>query len=39
MADPLIHSMKEFHDIIDPAIKAAGARAIVEIGSEFARMS
>lgn len=39
MADLLIHSMKEFHDIIVPAIEAAGAREIVEIGAEFGGMS
>lgn len=39
MTELLIHSMSEFADIILPALDAAGARNIVEIGAEFGGMS
>jgi hypothetical protein len=39
MAELLIHSMKEFEGIIVPALEAAGARELVEIGAEFGGMS
>jgi hypothetical protein len=39
MPDLLIHSMSEFSDIILPALGAADARRIVEIGAEFGGMS
>ena len=39
MAELLIHSMKEFEGIILPALEAAGAREIVEIGAEYGGMS
>jgi len=39
MADLLIHSMAEFRDIIMPALAAAEARQIVEIGAEFGGMT
>lgn len=39
MADLLIHSMSEFSGIILPALEAADARDIVEIGAEFGGMS
>lgn len=39
MSNLLIHSMSEFTDIIVPALAAAKARRIVEIGAEFGGMS
>lgn len=39
MGDLLIHSMAEFRDIIMPALAAAEAREIVEIGAEFGGMT
>ena len=35
----LIHSMSEFHDLILQVLELAGARQVVEIGSEFGGMS
>jgi SAM-dependent methyltransferase len=39
MSNLLIHSMAEFTDIIVPALAAADARRIVEVGAEFGGMS
>jgi hypothetical protein len=39
VADLLLHSMAEFHDVILPALEAAGARDLVEIGSEAGTMT
>jgi hypothetical protein len=39
MTNLLIHSMAEFRDIIMPALAAAKARRIVEIGAEFGGMT
>lgn len=39
MADLLIHSMSEFSEVILPALAAAKAKQVVEIGAEFGGMS
>lgn len=39
MADLLIHSMSEFSSLIIPALEAAEAANVVEIGAEFGGMS
>jgi hypothetical protein len=39
MGDLLIHSMAEFADIILPALAAAEAKEIVEVGAEFGGMT
>lgn len=39
MAELLIHSMAEFRDIILPALAAADAKEIVEVGAEFGGMT
>jgi tRNA A22 N-methylase len=39
MADLLLHSMAEFTCIILPSLEIAGAKRIVEIGSEYGEMT